>query len=300
MASRPNPLPEAEPLQPTLAVTRYDRTSSFLMAVIVLIGLVVVWMGALWVSQVWGASGKAVTVEVIEIPGGDPLGDPGATLRVDGPVRDDVEPSQTEQQSNDLSMEQLANWIDAVAELPIDVDEPQAGEQSGAGSPASGLRGNSDLRSRGAGGAGSGLPREQRWMIYYDPGQTMNEYAEMLDFFNIELGAIIDNRLIYVSRLSDAKPRRRTASPLNDDRLRWTWRGGTRRKADAALLRKAGIDADDAILLQFLPEEVEQQLVELERRAAGGRPSSAIERTAFRVRKVGDRYEFYVVEQSFF
>lgn len=299
--ARPKPPLLTEELRPTLSVTRHDRVSSFLMAVIVLIGLAVLWMGALWASQVWGHTGKAVTVAIVEIPGGDPSGILGASLDVENASEQNVEsPSDVQQVEDNLPEKQLTNWLDALAELPIDVVDPQERDEQGSGGPQGSSTGDSKLKSRGQGGIGSGLPREQRWMIYYDPGQTLGEYARMLDHFHIELGAVVDNRLIYVARLSDEKPRRRTASPAGDDRLRWLWRGGSRREADVRLLQKAGVDANDAIIMQFLPKEVEDQLAGLERRAAGGRAADSIERTAFRIRKTGDAYEFYVVEQSFF
>lgn len=286
--------------QPTLGVTRYDRVSSLLMASLTVLGFVVVWMIALWASQVWGDTGKAVTVELVEIPGGTPLGTPGATLDVDNPNQPNVEnPAEVQQNDESLPERQLANWIDALAELPLDLDDPQEQSDERGGRQGS-SKGNSNLRSRGAGGTGSGLPREQRWLIYYDPGQTLVEYARMLDFFHIELGAIIDGRLVYVSNVSDTKPRRRSGTQSDDDRIRWLWRGGTRRDADASLLQKAGIDATDAVIMQFLPKDVEEQLAGLERAAAGGRAADTIQRTAFRIRRSGKAYEFYVVEQSFF
>ena len=51
-----------------------------------------------------------------------------------------------------------------------------------------------------------GLPREQRWFIKFGDEESVDKYAEQLDFFGIELGALFPDRgeLIYLSKMSTA------------------------------------------------------------------------------------------------
>ena len=50
-----------------------------------------------------------------------------------------------------------------------------------------------------------GVPREQRWSIVYNPGQTPDEYAVQLDALKVELAVVSGpNQLTYVSNFSNA------------------------------------------------------------------------------------------------
>ena len=296
------PQGESDTARPVLAVTRHDRVTSLLMALMIVGGAVVAWQVARATVLRGGEAPTTVEVELIEIAGGDPEGLPGETLSVDSPDEQPAEdPSQADQLDEEATLkEELANVLDSLSELDMDLVDPQDYEDQSNRGQRGRAEGDSTLRNRGAGGGpGSGLPREQRWVIYYDPGQTLQEYAKQLDFFGIELGAVVGGRLIYVSHLADEQPRRRTGLPGEDYRIRWLWRGGSRRQADVALLKKAGINAEKGIVMQFLPRDVEEELARLERRHAGRAPQE-IQRTAFRVQKAGDRYEFYVIEQEYF
>ena len=44
--------------------------------------------------------------------------------------------------------------------------------------------------------------REKAWIIIYPPGQTLEDYARQLDFFKVELGAIVNNSMQVASGFS--------------------------------------------------------------------------------------------------
>ena len=107
----------------------------------------------------------------------------------------------------------------------------------------------------GFGPGDGGVPREQRWSIVYNPGQTPEEYARQLDALGVELAVVSgENQLTYVSHFSSPTPTKRFGSGQGDDRLYFLWQGRGRKASDVALLKKAGIDVGEGVVLQFYPK----------------------------------------------
>src|SRR5439155_7628669 len=114
--------------------------------------------------------------------------------------------------------------LDTVAEAGKDLAEVDldAAMPTG-GSVASGRRAS----KIGTGGPGlgfgpgdGGVPREQRWSIVYNPGQTEAEYARQLDELGVELAVISGpDQLTYVSHFSSPAPTKRIGSGRGDGRL---------------------------------------------------------------------------------
>lgn len=150
------------------------------------------------------------------------------------------------------------------------------------------------------GAPNGGIPREQRWRIKFNEGDLAT-YARQLDFFRIELGALFkDGRLIFIKNFSSAKPLSRVVhTGKAEDRLYMKWRAGTRRNADVALFRKAGIpDADDATILHFYAPETELLLACTEV-AYRNCKSTNIRRTYFTIEEDGAGYKFVVTSQAY-
>jgi hypothetical protein len=149
----------------------------------------------------------------------------------------------------------------------------------------------------------SGFPREQRWFVRFSEGSTLNEYARQLDFFGIELGALLPGgRMVYLSDVTSDRPKVREAtSGADEQRLYMTWQGGERRKADLELFRKAGVDIAGGIVFHFYPPATEAMLARLERDYRN-RPADQIRRTYFVVRPgaAAGQYAFEVTRQSYF
>lgn len=144
------------------------------------------------------------------------------------------------------------------------------------------------------------IPREKRWRIKFDSGDLAT-YTKQLDFFKIELGALFkDGRLIFIKNMSAAKPiSRAVQTGKGESRLYMTWRGGTRRQADVALFRKAGVpDADDSVILHFYAPETEQILARTEVDYRN-RKSSELRTTYFTVEEDGTGFKFVVSSQSY-
>ena len=82
-----------------------------------------------------------------------------------------------------------------------------------------------------------------------------------------------------------------------DDRLYFLWQGRGRKASDVALLKKAGIDVGEGVVMQFYPKGVERQLSELEVRYKGRQPAE-IRVTRFSVVARGDGFGFSVLAQE--
>ena len=142
------------------------------------------------------------------------------------------------------------------------------------------------------------MTRQDRWSILYNQGQTPEEYARQLDSLGIELAVVSGKQMTYVSHFSQDVPAKRVAgSGVGDKRLYFLWRGQGRKGSDLALLRKAGIEVGDNVILQFYPPGVEQKLAQLEARYKGRTPAE-IRRTQFHVVQVGNGYDFEVAAQE--
>ena len=105
------------------------------------------------------------------------------------------------------------------------------------------------------------------------------------------------NQLVYVSNFSSPQPTKRYGSGQKDNRLYFLWQGAGRKASDLALLKKAGIEVGENVVLQFYPREVEERLAQLEVSYRGRQPGE-IRVTRFQVVPAGNRYDFKVIAQE--
>jgi len=284
---RPKPGRRGPSQDPSLAREfQLQKVTSFLMAMILLAGVVVVAFVSLLAAGKLLVPQAPTGVEFIEIAaeeGAIVENQPLAAAAGIGPAEaDDL---RTATSVLDLLAETASN--PDLLLIEAEEDEPGTG---GAGSGA-GQQGSKE---------GSGVvPREQRWSIVHTPGESAQEYARKLDHFGIELAVALDfNQLLYVSKLASAKPAKRIGSGRQERRLYWTWRGEGRRGADLALLRKADIRVQRGVIVQFVPAEVEAALAALEK-SYGNRDPKEISRTLFGIRKTSSGYAFFVTIQEY-
>jgi hypothetical protein len=243
---------------------------------------------------------EPILVELVENTGGSEDGAVGETLRVDSPLEANPDAGSSESAADEPeARESLDNVLEvtdvAVAQTARQFD---MGLRNPPGQPGSAE--GTGRRPLGSGpGSGGGFSREQRWMVRFGDQTSLDEYARQLDFFGIELGAVVDSKLVYVSKLSQARPSVRTANGGADEkRLYMTWRGGGRKDADLQLFRKAGIEVGGGVIFHFYPKDTENRLAHLEL-AYRNRKANDIRRTFFAVSPAGTGYEFSVAHQTF-
>lgn len=278
MSASPSTAAKAPAPGNRLQTTRYDRVSSLLVTLLVLVGLAVLVMFVAWLSHRIFARQAAVPVQVEQIGTGE-------SALVEGPELD-TPPAEEIRQEIDLNPPQVGETLVAlssvVATQSAMFDDPSM-----------------DRAARPGGGrlpSGGRPGRARAWEVRFE-SSTLEAYAKQLDFFGIELGVLLPgNKVAYAYELSKAKPSQRTGAADEEKRYYLTWRQGELQAADRELLAKAGIEAKERLILKFVPEQWEQRLAELEKAQAGAE-SEQVRKTRFGVRPTASGFEFFVIEQ---
>ena len=285
--------PATSPRLPYLKFSRYDVSSSMLMALGLAIVCAVIWAFSLFWATLPPRPPELVEMKLVRIGGGVEDGDPNETLDIETPEETTTEIQQQEEVKEEIVMltevaEQAAERLELVQ-----VEQNSTAELNGAAT-------GNGKRPLGFGpGNGGGVAAELRWFIRFADGSSLTEYAKQLDFFGIELGAIMpDGRLAYISGLAGTPKVRYGTSGKDEKRLYMKWEGGDRRKADEKLFQKAGITVGKNVIFHFYPQQTEQLLVTLETGFAK-RNLKEIRRTYFVVNTKGTGYEFQVTRQMY-
>jgi hypothetical protein len=299
---------------PVIRVTRYDQVWSTLVA------LIAVLLASVWfLYLVWGSfhphpPKREQIVELIpdETSGGVENGSPTDSLKLEGtgPERADATPGssvaderpEVEQVLKDVALESSSNdstgAVTSGASDQMQLDEAPVASFKGGHSLGTGTR----PALGGGPGSKGGWPRQQRWYVQFAEQGSLDQYARQLDFFGIELGALLDNHtMAYLSDMSGQKPVvRRAASGEGEKRLFFTWQGGKRRQADVELFTKAGIPiGPDTIIFHFYPPETENMLA-VKERDFRNRPVRQIRRTFFVVVPGENGFSFDVTRQVYY
>ncbi len=273
-----------EPLQPTiepheaLKVSSYDNVAGLLVAALILVGFAVSLLVIIWYTKTLMVREMLVEVQAFD----EPI-DQGDGAR--GPMNDFEEPAVDELEEEEQDLDDL---LEAVTDMVTTVQAVEGGK--GDQSPSG--------KGRGGGGTGGKGRKQPGWVFRYDSNKK--EYARQLDFFKIELAALGGgvNRIDYARGFSTT-PSKRTGQP-GDEKRRWqAWNTRSKQEVDRRLLSQAGVNTQGRSVLQFLPPPVEQMLLNLQRQKAGNRPLEQIKTTIFGLRKVGEGYEFYVIDQKY-
>jgi len=302
------------PAPPVIRVTSYDRVWSTLVA------LVAVLLAAVWfLYLVWGTfhphiAKREQIVELIpdETSGGIEGGSPTDSLKLEGtgPERADATPGEAivderpevEQVLKDVSLESAAS--DAAGTVTSGSSDQLALDVAPVASFKGGKSLGTGTRAALGGGPGSrgGWPRQQRWYVQFAEQGSLDQYARQLDFFGLELGALLDDHtMAYLSDMSSPQPVvRRAASGEGEKRLFFTWQGGKRRQADVELFTKAGIPiGPDTIIFHFYPPATENMLA-VKERDYRNRPVRQIRRTFFTVIPSENGFDFEVTRQVYY
>lgn len=251
-----------------------------------------------WISNQVPKAPEPVPVELLELPGGVEDGSPDETLRVDSPEPERADASEAETISEATEVEQT---LETAVELS-DAAAQQVQQQFDVGVQSTGKPGSAKgtgKRALGFGPGTAGFPREQRWFVRFGDRASVEEYAKQLDFFRIELGALLpDGRLAYATKLNSPMPQvRYVQTGSNEKRLYMTWQGGERRGSDTELFRRAGVTvAEDTPIFHFYPPELESKLATLEKEYRN-KNAKQIRRTYFSVEGEGGGYRLRVVRQ---
>lgn len=259
-----------------LEVSRYDRVASMLISLLVLVGLAVLIMFVVWLTNRIFMHHTPPPIVAADI--GDPEDPWGGN--------DDIEPPAP--QETDILEEEVEETLEAVTDAIATRATMMSKRVSGDGT--------------GRGGSGTGRGRKgvgRNWEVQFAKGNTLSVYAKQLDFFKIDLGVRRPgNKIEYASNLSSRRPRKWTGPTDEEKRYYLTWRRGNLQQADRDLLNKAGIDPGRSLIFKFLSREVEAMLFGLEQAKAGSR-AKKIRMTRFGLLPDGNGYKFYVMRQTY-
>src|SRR3954452_18174859 len=206
----------AEAPKPAVPLVRgesfHDQFTSFLMSVVIGALLVVGWLALIYATNQAYASRVTAPLEIVDVfggGGGSPEGTPGSTEKIDVAGADvAAQASNNEEVAGDFEEPSVQETPSAMLDAVADAGQSLAEVDLGAVMPTGGAVASGRRASKiGTGGPGLGLgpgdggvPREQRWSIVYNPGQTAEEYARQLDSLGVELAVVSgDNQLTYVS-----------------------------------------------------------------------------------------------------
>jgi len=284
-------MPPSPPIeQGSLKTTPQDRAAGMVMASLMLVGFLVLILFLIWLTRAVISSRSTVEVEVlgdvervdVRLGGGGDFADPG------------IEASELTSPS---PAEMLSSLSDVISSQTAAIEAAPQDQLLGGGGAGSG-----DGRSVGPGAdkIDDVTPPWERWEIRY-ASNDLTKYAAQLDFFGIELAAAGGGKagIDYAFHLSKNPPERRSGFSEEESRIYLIWKSGGLRATDIALLRRAKIDTDGRVVMQFLPPRVEQNLLALEKAEAGGRSTAQIAKTVFAVEPAEGGYQFLVVEQAY-
>lgn len=279
--------------EPVMRVTFFDQLSSgmiaFVLGLIVIVISIIIW----WATTRPPKTQFLTPMEMVEV-GGDEDGVPDETLQLESPEDPTENPSPTEEV---LEQAELTEFVEDVVELADNATQQvNAIPVSQPGNPGSAV---GTGRRRLGSGSGNAVPNEERWYIKYSDKASVDEYAKQLDFFGIEMGALLPSgQLVLMTGMSGSPKKTVKSSGKGESRLYMTWQAGNRKAADETLFKKIGVDVSNAILFHFYPKKTEQMLLQLEFDYKK-KKASEIRRTYFVAAKKGSGYQFVVTKQTY-
>ena len=294
----PNAAAGPPPADPELRVTLYDRVSSLLLAFVLALVVAVAYLGVRWATQhVWDVD-DAPPMELVAIGGGEEDGLPDESQLLENLAEEIPDPSLSDLREDEVRLEEM---LPAIVDLADQAADPAPAQVSAdlQSSGKAGSAGGTGGAALGLGPGEKGVSAEQRWFVSFSDRGSLDSYAEQLDHFGIELGALLPGgELVLVSGLSGTPKVRRAASGKDEQRLYMIWQGGGRKTADVALFKKGGVEVGGAPILHFYPGRTERQLLtaELNYRNRG---VGEIRRTYFAVSRDGGGYKFTVTRQTY-
>ncbi len=292
--------PSVQGHDPYMKVTVYDQLTSSLQTVVFFLIAVVGILYAIWFLNKPPRVESLVPVEFVELAGGDLSGAIDESLNVESSEDIIPDPSLVEQVSEEVQLEEVLDQVVDISDRATEMAEKQFQEDVVNAGPTGRVEGTG-RKGFGNGDGERGIPREQRWLVRFTDNNSVDLYAEQLQYFGIELGALTrDGKLFYLSDLTKGKPTvRSVSSGANEKRLYMTWQAGDRQAADMELFERAGLKLKDVTLFHFYSPKAESELVRLETSHAN-RSVDQIRRTYFVVQRAGNGYKFVVTRQTYF
>jgi hypothetical protein len=267
-------------------VSSYDRLSAILIACITIIGFMTTILFLIWLTTDVDYSAPTQLAEITEI------GDTGDE-KPEGFEDDAFEPGVEE--FPEVETPQLAQSIEAVTDA---VSSVRANSEKVSGDAAQMGKGKGFGAREGGpgGGGGDGIPEFKRWKINYEAAD-IGTYKQQLSFFGIDIGVVRrDNDDVY--RISDPAGKAEVikSSRANEKSLYFAHIKKRMMRWDQAIAAAAGVDSNNANLIQFYPDKARLRIRAQEAQflAKDQRQLADIRQTVIKLATLDNGFDFVV------
>ncbi len=271
-------------------VSSYDVVNAFLVSSIVVVGTIVSILFMIWLTMIWNQRPEPRTIAVVDASFGNE--------KPEGFADDIFEPGVEE--FPDVETPQLADALEAITDA---VSSIQAHTEARDGDALEmGKGGGFGSREGGPGGSGGGVPEHLRWKIEYNT-PDIDEYAQQLSFFNIDIGVVsnLSNEVVVLRDPGNAKQVVRSNREAENKTLFFVHEKRQLRRWDERMARDKNIELEDRFTVQFYPEQtrailrqVEDQYLQKE-----GRNLADVRRTRFKISQDGGGFAFKVTSVEY-
>ncbi len=267
-------------------VSSYDRLSAILVACITIIGFMTTILFLIWLTTDVDYSAPTQLAEITEI------GDTGDE-KPEGFEDDAFEPGVEE--FPEVETPQLAQSIEAVTDA---VSSVRANSEKVSGDAAQMGKGKGFGAREGGpgGGGGDGVPEFKRWKINYE-APDIDTYKKQLSFFGIDIGVVRrDNDDVF--RISDPAGKMEVIKSSRDKEKSLYFAHIKKRmmRWDEAIAASAGVDSQNANLIQFYPDKARVRIRTQEAQflAKDQRQLADIRQTIIKLATLDDGFDFVV------
>lgn len=273
-------------------VTLYDSVTSFLTALMLMIGTIVSILFLLWLIDSQPAAESFPPPSISRV----------STYHPPGLERDFQVPGVREVEK--LQEISIADALEAVTDAASRVAGSPIAAESETFVNSLGENGVGDSRPPGPINSDVGVPAFDRWQLKFR-ARNLRSYASQLDHFGIELGAIGGGiaGVDYATDLTSGRPGKRHGESGAESRLYFLWNAsGPLLGYDRQLLASSGVEIGGRQVIKFVSPGLEKRLTELEleyARAHGRQSIAEIAKTVFESEPTAGGFRFRVVAQRY-
>ena len=270
----------------------YDRLSAWLTALILLVGFVVAALFLVWFTSVFKFE-RNIAPPFEQATIGDDGND-----KPEGFEDDELDPGVED--FAEVETPQLAEALEAVSNA---VSTIRANSEHVSGDAAvMGKGGGYGSREGGPSGSGKGIPDYKRWKIVYEV-DNKDTYKRQLDYFNIQIGVVqpVGEVISRISNVSKGVNVQKTTREKEAKSLRFSHAKLRMKKWDQEISRKAGVDTNGVLMVQFYPQDTRLEIAKAEDEylKSVGRELQEVRRTNIKVEDDGGGFKFTIVNCIF-
>ena len=282
----------------SMRTNKVDQTSSFLLSMIILIGIAVSMLGMLFIMRSMSTFVKPIVLHEERIEGRG-LNAEGFERDFDPPGADEVE--QLSEPALEQTLQMVTEAISNISASLESIESSMAANSNGTG--------RGDSRQAGAEGEGDkNVPRSERWELKFTARDKRN-YALQLESFKINIGAIGGgiSTVDYVTSVASAPSKKSgTSKEFKGVLYFMSTTANVLEQYEKQILQTAGIPNAGRQVLKFVPKETEDLLAQaeaayyVEKRSKDLRIAD-IAKTVFecRLKKKTGGFEFVVIDQRY-